>query len=192
MHLLPQLGDEVQPLGDQELPSQGLGEIAFVPKELAHQTFRELRNRMPIIDIARSQAECQDLALIIDDQVQLKAEEPAHRGLAACGTSGKDAVLVNARIAADRERGGVDEADARAAAQLRVQIGHQRNQDGRHQLHEARIADQRGKLAAQVTVNVLGVIGFECPVMGLLKKDEDGHDFAGIHLGRAQALSLSR
>ncbi len=101
-------------------------------------------------------------------------------------------MLVNARIAADRERGGVDEADARAAAQLRVQIGHQRNQDGRHQLHEARIADQRGKLAAQVTVNVLGVIGFECPVMGLLKKDEDGHDFAGIHLGRAQALSLSR
>ena len=66
VHLFAQLGDELEPLGDQQLLGQRLGQIAFVPKELAHQTFRELRNRFPIIDIARSQAERQDLALIVD------------------------------------------------------------------------------------------------------------------------------
>ena len=79
-----------------------------------------------------------------------------------------------------------------ATAQLRVQIGHQWHQDGGHQLHEARIAHQGGKLAAQMTLDILGVIGFERSIMGLMKQDHNGHEFAGVHLGRAQALSLSR
>ena len=52
MHLFAQLGDEVQAVGHQQLLSERLGEIAFVAKEFAHQAFRQLGNRMPIIDIA--------------------------------------------------------------------------------------------------------------------------------------------
>jgi hypothetical protein len=44
--------------------------------------------------------------------VQLEAVEPADRGLAACGTPGKDPVLMDAWVAAEGKRGGVDEADA--------------------------------------------------------------------------------
>jgi hypothetical protein len=43
----------------------------------------------------------------------------------------------------------------------------------------------------QVTLHVLGVIRFEGAILGLVEQDDDGHDLAGIHLGRAQALSLS-
>ncbi len=44
----------------------------------------------------------------------------------------------------------------------------------------------------QMTVDVLGGIGFEIPVMGLLEQDDDGHDFTGMQLGEAQALAVSQ
>jgi hypothetical protein len=123
VHLFAQLGDQVQSLGDQQVLGQWLREIAFVAKKLAHQAFHQLGNRMPIIDIARGQAKGQDLTLIVDDQVQLEAVEPAHRGLATSSTPVKDAMGVNASVMADGKRGGIDEADARTLTQLRVQIG---------------------------------------------------------------------
>ena len=84
---------------------------------------------------------------------------------------------VNADIVADGKRSGVDEADASAAPQLRVQGGDQRKEDRGHQLHEARIAHQGGKLAAQMTVDILGVVGFERTIVGLLEQDDNGHHF---------------
>jgi hypothetical protein len=36
------------------------------------------------------------------------------------------------------------------------------------------------------------VIRFEHAIAGLMEQNDDGHDLAGIHLGWAQALSLSR
>jgi hypothetical protein len=133
VHLFAQFGDELKPLGHQQLLGEWLREIAFIAKELAHQTCGQLRNRMPIIDIAWGQAKGQDLALIVDDQVQLEAKEPADRGLAASSTASKHAMLVDACIVANSEWSGVDEADASTMAQLCVQIGYQWNQHGGHQ-----------------------------------------------------------
>ena len=45
-------------MGHQELLSQRLGEVSFVPKEFAHQPFGQHRNGMPIIDIAGCEAIC--------------------------------------------------------------------------------------------------------------------------------------
>jgi hypothetical protein len=56
VHLFTQFGDEVQPLADQELLGEGLGEIAFIAKELADESCGQLGNRMPIIDVARGEA----------------------------------------------------------------------------------------------------------------------------------------
>jgi hypothetical protein len=78
-----------------------------------------------------------------------------------------------------------------AATQLRMQVGYQRNQDRGHQLHEARIAHQGGKLAAQMTLDILSVIGFERARAGLMKQDHDSHEFAGIHLSRAVPYLLT-
>jgi hypothetical protein len=111
VHLFAQFGDELKPLGHQQLLGEWLREIAFIAKELAHQTCGQLRNRMPIIDIAWGQAKGQDLALIVDDQVQLEAKEPADRGLATCGAPFKHAMLVDACMVANSEWSGVDEAD---------------------------------------------------------------------------------
>ena len=130
--------------------------------------------------------------MIIDNQVQREPVEPAQRRLATCGTSSKHPVLMNAGVVTDGQRGRVNEADARTAAQLGVQIGHQRNQQRGHQLDEALIAELDGKLSTQVALDVLAVIGLERSVVGLMEQDHDGHHFARMHLRRAQALSLTR
>jgi hypothetical protein len=186
-----QFGDEVQSLGDQQLLGQRLREIALVAKELARQAFHEFGKRMPIIDVAWSEAKGQDLALVIDDQVQLEAIESADRGLATCGSSLKDPMLMDASVVADGKRGGVDKANTTTAAQLRMQIGHQWYQQGRHQLDEALVAHQGRKLAVQMTLDIFGVVGFERAVVRLLEQDHNGHHFAGMHLRLTQTLSLT-
>ena len=147
---------------------------------------------MPIIDVARGQAERQELALIIDDQVELEAIEPADRGLATSSTAVKDAMGVDASVVTDGKGGGVDKADAATLTQLGMQIGHQRNQDSGHQLDKARVAHQDRKLTAQMTVDIFGIVGFEGAVVRLVEQDENGHDFTGMHVGQTDALALPR
>jgi hypothetical protein len=69
VHFFAQLGDELKPMGNEQLLSQRLGEIAFIAEEFAYEAFRQLGNGMPIIDVAWRQAERQDLALIVDAPV---------------------------------------------------------------------------------------------------------------------------
>jgi hypothetical protein len=61
---------------------------------------------VPIIDIAWGEAKGQEFTLIVDNQVQLEAVEPAHGSLATGGAPGKDAVLVDAGIVTDGKRAG--------------------------------------------------------------------------------------
>ena len=100
----------------QELLSQRLGEIALGAFEFACESCDQFGNGLAIIDVTRSQAKGHQFALIIDDQVQLEAVEPAHRRLATCSPPSTHPVLVNAWVATDRKGGGVDEADAATAA----------------------------------------------------------------------------
>jgi hypothetical protein len=123
VHLLAQFGDEMKPLGDQELLGERLGKVAFVCKEVAEELLDQLGNGSSIINVARRQAKGQQLSLVIDDQVQLEAIKPADRVLAACRPSGKHPMLVNAGVVADGKRSGVDQADPAAAAQLGVEVG---------------------------------------------------------------------
>jgi hypothetical protein len=46
----------MQPVGHQQLLGQRLREIAFVAKEFTDESFVQLRNGMPIIDVARCEA----------------------------------------------------------------------------------------------------------------------------------------
>jgi hypothetical protein len=52
-------------------------------------------------DVAAGEAEGEQFAAVVDHRVQLEAVEPAHRGLAARGVEGEDAVLPDARVVAD-------------------------------------------------------------------------------------------
>lgn len=128
-HVRAQLGDELKALCQEELLGEVLGDVATVTKELAEEPTNQARQRSTIVDIAGCEAEGEELAAVIDDQVQLEAVELAHRGLAAARLQREDAMLANAQVLADGQRRRVDEADVSVDAQLGVQIDDQRRQD---------------------------------------------------------------
>lgn len=94
-------------------------------------------------------------------------------------------------LATDDQRGGVDETGAATSAQLYVQISSGTSTEGING-SQALIAHQRGKLAAQVTLHILRIVRFECSIVRLMEQDDNRHNFARMHLGRSQALVLSR
>jgi hypothetical protein len=59
-----------------------------------------------------------------------------------------------------------------------LQVGQQRNQHGWDQGHKALIPDEMRKFSAQMNLNMFGVIGFERPIVRLVKMDKNRHDLA--------------
>src|SRR5947209_13934778 len=94
LHVFAQPGDELESLFKEQL-REGSGNIAAISKQLAAQPFRQMGNWRPIIDVAWSQITSQQIASIIDRQVQFTPKEPAHARLATPGIRRKDAMLSN-------------------------------------------------------------------------------------------------
>src|SRR4051794_41640508 len=84
-----------------ELLEQLLTEIATIAEQLAPQRANELPHRTTVVHIARRERESQQFALLVDDQVQLKAIEPAQASFASSCESGKDFVRGNAAVVAE-------------------------------------------------------------------------------------------
>ncbi len=162
----------------QERGDQGLREIAFISKQRPEESLSHLGDRTAIIDVAWGQGIGEQFPLIVDNQVQLKAIEPAHRVLATLGQSSKDAMLLDPAVVTDDQGGRVHQAQPATAASTRIQVRTQRHEDGRHHADKARVTDQPWKLAPQMHGDILGVIGFEGSIMRLVEMDENGHHFA--------------
>src|SRR5262249_45915982 len=145
----------------------------------------------PIIHVARSEAEGEQLTTIIDHQMQLEAVEPAHRGLATSGVDAEDAVLRDPGGMADGERGGVDEADPRTLPELRVQVNGQGDQIAWHEGHEAGVTQQPRKLLVQVEQDVLGVESLERAIPRLLEEDQNSEDLGGMQPRCAASLACA-
>ncbi len=71
-----------------------LSYVALVRMALAEYIFQEvaLFERFPVIDMCPGDAELQNLALLVDQQVQLEAVEPSHGGLPRSGRPLEDPV----------------------------------------------------------------------------------------------------
>lgn len=113
--------------------------------------------------------------------MELEAVEPADGGLTASGIDPEDAMGMDARVVADAQAGGVDEADAGTRSQWGLQVHRERHEHAREQFDEAGVADQLRELAPQMDLDVLGVERLERAVLGLLKEDGDGHEFTRMH-----------
>jgi hypothetical protein len=113
--------DELKSLFKQQF-AQGSGNVAAIPKEPAAQSFDHLGNRSAVIDIAWRQTTGQQFPLLVDDQMQLKAKEPAHAFWAMPGIDGKDTVSTDAFGFIDRRRSRANEADARTSTKAALQI----------------------------------------------------------------------
>ena len=65
--------------------NSGLRDVAFVSEELAKQGLSQVWQRLAIIHVAWGQPAIQYFTQVIDDQMELEAVKPAHRGLAPGG-----------------------------------------------------------------------------------------------------------
>ena len=81
---------------------------------------------LTVIDVTGSQIGGQQVTTVIDDQVQLEAVEPAHRGLAPRRQTGKHLMAGDAPVVADGDRCGVNEGNARDWSQACLQVVAQR------------------------------------------------------------------
>ncbi len=122
-----------------ELASQGPRHVALLPNEEAKQAGRlaqQMGNGPRIVDIARSERIGEQVALVVDDRMQLEPIKPA-QGLPSCGHVSKDLVLVNAGGMTDRERRRIDEADAGTGAALGRDVHREGHDHPPQNIHEA-------------------------------------------------------
>lgn len=177
LHVGLEASDELNAVLKQLLEHR-LRQIAFVAEQLAKQPLGQLGQQLDIGTMSGRQTASKQFAAVVDDQVQLEAEAPATRTAPACRQPSKDFVLMNTTIITDGDEGRVDEAHPPTASKQTEQVGAQEREDTRHQLDEARVAHQVRELSTQIDLDVLGVVGFERPVLALVEMDQDRHEFA--------------
>src|SRR3954471_4924706 len=103
-HIAADTRNEVQ-AALPECLEQLLTDIAFVGVELAGQVPGDRIQHGAVCGVAGGDLHGHDLALVVDDEVQLEAEKPPHAGLAARGQALEDLVTVDTAIVTDGKLG---------------------------------------------------------------------------------------
>ncbi len=189
-HALFKPGDQLQSALEEHLEERA-GDIPAVAEEFAQDVLGELlhQRQLPVVDVAGRAHDGHQIAPVVDDQVQLKAVEPAHRRFAALGDAPERLVAVDASVVADLQRCGIDKGNAvgrpePAPAQEHQQRGHCPT----HELDEAAVADQPRELGTQMLTDVLEVIILEGPVSRDMKVHHECHHLAQTEAGRFDPL----
>jgi len=101
-------------------------------------------------------------------------------------------VAVDTLVEANVQRGRVDEGNPGAVTQAAgSQIHEQRHERRRDVLDKTRVADQTGKFRAPGFQDLIHIVGFEVPVMGLMKGNQNGHNLADRQGTSSLALPLA-
>ena len=117
-HVPLELCDQVYVIDEEHL-KEVLADVSPVREEFSEEPFREppVLQGFPVVYIARGELPLDDLATVVDDQVQLEAIEPAHRALALGRPPLHRLVLLLALDVAGDQRRGVYDGNTRALAQ---------------------------------------------------------------------------
>ena len=148
-HVGSQSRDELNTLVPQRLSVLDAN-IAFVTKQFAEEVSGQRQQGFPVVGIARGQSKGQNLSQIVDGEMQLEPEEPAHGGLAALCQSSEHLMPADAFIVTNPKRRGVDEAHARAPSGRAFEISAQGHQRGWNPFHETVIAGQSREFSTPV------------------------------------------
>ena len=163
-----------------------MADVALVAEETAPQVFDQMRHGPAVVHIARRQVAREQLAAVVDDEVELKAVKPAHTALPPPGGVEEDFVLRDAQVVADGQSRRVHERDARTRAEAGVEVAPERGERVALQLDEALVADEARERPGPLLHHLLGVEGFEVAVARQMKEHEDGH-----HLGERERAGVA-
>src|SRR6516165_1279693 len=111
--------------------------------------FGQLRHRFGVVNLAGGQLARDDLVQIIEDQMELETEEPAHRGFAARRQAGEGLMTIDAVIVTHRQSCAVDVIDTGLFAQAAEQEEHQWYKSPFLYRHKLLVAGHAGKRLTQ-------------------------------------------
>ena len=167
---------------------QFFGYIALVTDQFAIDFFHEVFDlqRFPVVDIRRGDHEAQHFALLVDDEMHLEAEEPSHGALAPHGDAPEHLVPMDALVAADSHRSGVDEVDTRTLAQQHL-LDEDQQRQGHFplQLDKPVVRHGLGKEVPSVLAHIAKVKVLQAAVSSHVEGYEDGY-----HLGIRKPVGL--
>lgn len=175
----------------EQFTREWLREVALVAKQAPPETLSEFGDWPPVIDVARRELAGEQLAMMVDHDMQLEAIKPAHGGFSALRQVAEDAVLPNTAVVTDCQRGRIHERQPAAMAQAGLEVGTERANRGWHQFHKALIADRVWKLTVEMAEHIPQVIGFEVAKAHLVEVDQDRQEFAHRQLAGTLPKSLA-
>lgn len=121
LHVRFQPGHELDSLVVKRLEER-LRDVALIAEELAEHLPDQFGDGLPVVCVAGRQAQREQLAAVVDHQMEFEAEEPVDTGLAAAGRPREDFVRMNTPVVADAQRGRVNKGDAGASAFTCLQV----------------------------------------------------------------------
>mgnify|MGYP001791705107 CR=1 FL=1 len=139
---------------------------------------------LAVVGVSRCQGQVEQLASVVDHQMQFESEEPIHRSLAPRCQVAKDAMLANAFVVTDLEASRIDETDARTTPEASTQVSAKRNESGGEPFDEALVTHPIWKGARPVLAYLFRVVPLEVPVAFLVKRNQDGQNLAQTHAAR--------
>ena len=86
--------------------------MAFISKDLPLQSSGHVLKQFAVVTASICDREGRDLALVVDEQMELEAKEPAHGAAATLGHPLEEPVAADSCIVADRQLGTVGKVDA--------------------------------------------------------------------------------
>ena len=144
LHVVANAGDQVKaPL--PEALQQRLGQIAFISKDLPLQSSTQGLKRVAVVTASICDPEGHDLALVVDEEMELEAKEPAHGGTITPGHPLEDPVPADSCIVADRQLGTVSKVDAGPLPTETMQQQVKGQQQSRLQAHKPAIVGEVAK-----------------------------------------------
>ena len=145
---------------DKEHLKEVLANVSPVGEELSEESPGEppVLQWLPVIGVSRRELPPDNLAPVIDDQVEHESVEPAHRALSLGSPSPHRPVLLLALDVAGGNGRGVDDGYTRTLAQgAGLKENQQMDSHLRLTLHEAVIGYGMGKVLAHVPADVARV-----------------------------------
>src|ERR1700761_7682845 len=176
----------------QQFFRQFFADIALVAEQLADKTLGQRGHRSRIADIARGQFERDDLTPMIEHQMQLEAEKPAHAGFSPSGQTRKNPVFGDPPVVTDRESGTVDVIDVGFLSHTAGQKKSQQSPHSFGERDEAFIAGRMPKIRAQELKNDAIVERLEVLELRTVIEHHKRHDFAVAKTGLRSMLAVRR
>ena len=133
----------------QKLLREFLADIALVAKELAAQVLGQSWHGRCVGCIAGCQFERDDLALMVEHDMQFEAEKPAHAGLSSCRQASENLVFGDASVVTDGQRCAVDVIDVRLPAHPAGEEKNQKRPHAARKCNKTLVAGSAGKTCPQ-------------------------------------------